>query len=202
MFSFNPTEITIVYGTNNLNDNSGLKAVGYKKYIHPKYNFDDSAYDIGILQLKEAIRFFSVVNNKHKQYVVNGICLEDKDDVPNSAMIAGWGRIGNYKAVSSQLLKVRLPKYGLEKCKANYMKRNPETKSYIFDVLICYGGQGGKDTCSGDSGGPLITYKNGRAYLIGTVSFGVECAQKGFPGTYIQISKFKDWIKRIAEKVI
>ena len=39
----------------------------------------------GILQLKEAIRFFSVVDNKHKHYVINRICLEDKDHVPNSA---------------------------------------------------------------------------------------------------------------------
>lgn len=40
---------------------------------------------IGISQLKKVIRFFSVVNKKHKQYVINRICLENKDDTPNSA---------------------------------------------------------------------------------------------------------------------
>ena len=42
----------------------------------------------------------------------------------------------------------------------------------------------GKDSCSGDSGGPLIA-RNGIAeamYLKGIVSFGTKKCGKGFPG--------------------
>lgn len=149
--------------------------------------------------MKEAIRFLYEYkdNEKSKRFVVNGVCLFDKNHVPNNAIVSGWGQTDQYKDVSNQLLKVRLPKYDWQKCKDHYKLNNV----MIYDYMICYGGGGHKDTCMGDSGGPLIIYKNGRAYLIGVISFGIPCANKGLPGVYIQVSKFKDWIKNIAELV-
>ena len=53
---------------------------------------------------------------------------------------------------------------------------------------------GGKDSCTGDSGGGLICDHNGKAILMGTVSHGRGCARNGYPGIYVQIDKKKDWI--------
>merc|ERR1711937_1085154 len=53
-----------------------------------------------------------------------------------------------------------------------------------------------KDSCIGDSGGPLIRKGSGidRDTLVGLVSWGRECAEDGVPGVYSRISYFYDWI--------
>jgi secreted trypsin-like serine protease len=43
---------------------------------------------------------------------------------------------------------------------------------------------------SGDSGGPLV-HKN---IIVGIVSSGFRCAVAGYPGIYIRVSEFLDFI--------
>ena len=46
----------------------------------------------------------------------------------------------------------------------------------ISDDMLCAGGVGGKDTCRGDSGGPLTVKVSGHHTLVGVVSWGtVKC---------------------------
>ena len=44
------------------------------------------------------------------------------------------------------------------------------------------------DTCQGDSGGPMVNLNNGAWELIGATSFGVGCANRHFPGVYVDIN--------------
>ena len=81
--------------------------------------------------------------------------------------------------------------------------------------MVCAGyREGGKDSCKGDSGGPLMViskvtfdsfefYSNfflqvqqadGRWVLIGIVSAGFSCGKPGQPGIYHRISSTSDWI--------
>jgi hypothetical protein len=66
----------------------------------------------------------------------------------------------------------------------------------ISDDMICAATKNG-DSCSGDSGGPLII-KSSNNYtedrLVGLVSWGRGCANENFPGVYARISYFYDWI--------
>lgn len=59
---------------------------------------------------------------------------------------------------------------------------------------------GGTDSCTGDSGGPVYTFhktKRGKkAYLVGVVSRGYDCAGFNQPGIYTDVFKYKKWIKR------
>ena len=71
------------------------------------------------------------------------------------------------------------------------------TETQIIIIFLCY--KIGKDSCSGDSGGPLITRKSKEEpmYLRGIVSFGAKrCGEKGVPGVYINIFTYLKWIEQ------
>ena len=56
----------------------------------------------------------------------------------------------------------------------------------LYPEMMCAGYKtGGKDSCKGDSGGPLmVRQKDGRWVLVGLVSAGFSCGQPGQPGIY------------------
>lgn len=67
--------------------------------------------------------------------------------------------------------------------------------------MICAGyiGEGGKDSCTGDSGGPMRCYhtKNDTEtlLLIGVVSWGYGCGEKQKPGVYTRVTSVRKWIE-------
>lgn len=65
----------------------------------------------------------------------------------------------------------------------------------IYQSMICAGyPEGGKDSCSGDSGGPLMVREYNRWILVGIVSHGVRCGEPNLPGIYTNVAQFVDWI--------
>ena len=66
---------------------------------------------------------------------------------------------------------------------------------------LCAGGDRGRDSCEGDSGGPLMRREQldpddfTRYYLLGLVSFGAKrCGSESLPGVYTDITAYLDWI--------
>ena len=69
------------------------------------------------------------------------------------------------------------------------------------ETTICAGGKLSRDTCVGDSGGPLLTpfrlenYLRTHPKLIGIVSYGSQqCGTAGYPGVYTKVVHFIEWI--------
>eukprot|EP00547_Thalassionema_nitzschioides_P013343 CAMPEP_0194260448 /NCGR_PEP_ID=MMETSP0158-20130606/45516_1 /TAXON_ID=33649 /ORGANISM="Thalassionema nitzschioides, Strain L26-B" /LENGTH=988 /DNA_ID=CAMNT_0039000539 /DNA_START=102 /DNA_END=3068 /DNA_ORIENTATION=- len=60
------------------------------------------------------------------------------------------------------------------------------------NTQLCAGvEEGGKDSCLGDSGGPLMTDD---LTVVGLVSGGNGCGRPGFPGFYTKVSAYTDFI--------
>lgn len=100
---------------------------------------------------------------------------------------AGWGLLTESSStLPSTLRKVSVPVISRASCRAEY------GTSAVTDNMFCAGlAAGGKDSCSGDSGGPIV---DADGTLIGLVSWGQGCAEAGYAGVYSRLGNFVDWV--------
>lgn len=128
---------------------------------------------------------------------ISPVCLPI-DSAERSRSIAGtkgvavgWGRTENNTS-SNLKLKVELEFKDLNSCSTTYRSSGVALR----ETQMCAGGKKGQDTCSGDSGGPLLKQLTSSNYLYGIVSFGPnKCGTKGVPGVYTSVAKYIDWIE-------
>lgn len=69
----------------------------------------------------------------------------------------------------------------------------------IADREICAMQPGtAKDSCYGDSGGPLIVPAGNPSGFVqvGVVSWGRKCGTRVYPGVYARVSAFSDWLEQ------
>lgn len=68
----------------------------------------------------------------------------------------------------------------------------------LIENQLCVGGERLKDSCKGDSGGPLMHQNIQIASnweIVGIVSFGrTPCGGENWPGIYTRVDKYIDWI--------
>merc|ERR1712179_33207 len=157
--------------------------------IHPKYNGyidkDHRDCDFAILHLKGDVSF--------SQQVMPA-CLPDIYTNYDSrvATVAGWGmmRSGSQPDIPH---KVDVKTINNTACSSLEMFYTPED---ITENMIC-ATLPGKDSCTGDSGGSLITKEDGAYYsVIGVVSWGPDyCASHDSPGVYARVSQQREWIE-------
>lgn len=103
--------------------------------------------------------------------------------------VSGWGttRIPNDDPFA--LRAVDVLKVDQELCQQQYST----SPLNITDSMLCAGWvEGGRDACSGDSGGPLTD--NASSVLVGLVSWGRGCAEPDTSGVYARVASFSDWI--------
>ena len=76
--------------------------------------------------------------------------------------VYGFGDTSFMGGNSKYLRQATLPHVHHNQCKQAMSKRG------VSDDMICFGGDGKADACSGDSGGPMIVNNQ----LVGVVSWG------------------------------
>lgn len=72
-----------------------------------------------------------------------------------------------------------------------------ERRRVITNRQLCAGGNAGIDSCTGDSGGPLMAKNpsNNHWMAVGVVSYGPNpCGARGMPGIYTRVGAYIDWI--------
>ncbi|KFP40884.1 Granzyme A, partial [Chlamydotis macqueenii] len=159
-----------------------------KQIRYPCYCSNSKENDIMLLQLQRKARL-----NKAVQLIP----LPTSDDDPKpgtTCTVAGWGKTHNHlKKTSDTLREVNITVISRQTCNdKKHYKNNP----VITDNMICAGAKnGGKDSCSGDSGGPLRCNN----VMKGITSFGKanKCGAVDGPGVYTRLTKqYLQWIRK------
>jgi hypothetical protein len=97
-----------------------------------------------------------------------------------TARIVGWGTTSYGGEISDDLLEANVPLVSDDSCAEAYPGEFDET------TMVCaYDGE--HDTCQGDSGGPLMVPDGPSFVLVGITSWGMGCADIGFPGVYARL---------------
>ncbi|XP_028393159.1 uncharacterized protein LOC114517546 [Dendronephthya gigantea] len=160
-----------------------------KLFIHPKYvggaDYSPGDNDIAMIELKRPLTYSKYVRPlclvKDGEAFMNGTCY-----------VSGWGNIVNKQGYhrSPVLKEAELDLVSLEACNSD-----TSYNGNISDSFICAGfEEGGTDSCSGDSGGPLQCHRNGSWVQIGIVSWGKQCALKNFYGVYSNVEQLLPFI--------
>lgn len=159
---------------------------------HPEYNPRNPLrrHDIALLRLSELAPYTDFIRP---------ICLPTRDlssSIPSSGRLfaAGWGAINETHSSSKVKLHVDLPYISLEECQPAY--NVPKRRVTLWGGQVCAGGEKGKDSCKGDSGGPLMYSEGSTFEVVGIVSFGpTPCGLENIPGVYTKVFEYLPWIR-------
>uniref|UniRef100_A0A8D8U4E2 Serine protease snake n=1 Tax=Cacopsylla melanoneura TaxID=428564 RepID=A0A8D8U4E2_9HEMI len=180
-----------------------VEDIGVAQVIaHPEYQGtrgDLSIYhDVALLRLERRVEF---------REGVQPACLYDEQEVNEREVVAtGWGNLGFADAPSDVLQKVQLDIIPGQQCKDLLGTDATIPRGIQSQGQVCAGVlEGGRDTCSGDSGGPLQvnntrTFRPGYSCgmeIIGITSFGKFCAEKNSPGVYTRVANYIPWIESV-----
>lgn len=183
-------------GSSNLrSESSGTTVIGISDHCkHPKYDEEKMSNDLVLFQLN---RPYSSNSPSVDASIVNiNKSFELHDGEQLTAI--GFGSTSNVNGpVSNELREVELGYISNSLC----VQKSQYKAGWIEDSMMCAGSPR-KDSCSGDSGGPLIIREatvgeNGETgpLLVGVCSWGMECADKNYPGVYSRVNVAYDWIK-------
>ncbi|NP_989788.1 granzyme A precursor [Gallus gallus] len=154
---------------------------------YPDYCPERKEHDIMLLKLKKRAKINSAV--KVIPLPTSG------DDLKQGTIcsVAGWGQISKRgNKMSDTLREVNVTVISRRICND---KKHYRKEPRITDNMICAGSKrGDKDSCRGDSGGPLICNN----VMKGITSFGKSpCGDPGGPGVYTRITdKYLKWIRK------
>uniref|UniRef100_A0A8D2IN26 Peptidase S1 domain-containing protein n=2 Tax=Varanus komodoensis TaxID=61221 RepID=A0A8D2IN26_VARKO len=160
-----------------------------KQVPYPCYDQETHEGDLMLLQLN--------VPAKINRYVKTvKLPLTDSDLKPGTqCLVAGWGATHSKDKKASDVL--REVNIGVIERTICNDKEHYNSKPIVTLNMVCAGDKKGlKDSCIGDSGGPLMCKNEQKAI----VSFGKpsRCADRQYPGVYTLLrKKYLKWIAEI-----
>ncbi|KAH8234171.1 hypothetical protein KR038_002788 [Drosophila bunnanda] len=155
--------------------------------MHHGYSNINMKHDIGLLKLSQDIQFGLEV---YPICIIQHPMMKSRVESMATFEAYGWGKTKTNRE-SELLQQVTLHRIDRSRCN-RYLQNNPLTSNQL-----CVGSRN-RDTCWGDSGGPLTKKLpiNGQELQIqvALVSFGrVRCDGEG---VYTDVSSYADWIQR------
>ncbi len=185
-----PHNLEAVLNIHNLKTETGDKVMAKRILVHPRYDYwGSNDYDIALIELE-----------RDMPYPTIGWLSDDRNLVGEESLVLGWGYTN--RRDPETLMEVSMPIISNAICNADYNMDGSYGKNPVSDLMICAGADG-KDSCSGDSGGPLIIKDGNNWKLAGIVSWGSDpCAEKGLYGVYTKVSAFTAFINSYVPAVL
>jgi len=179
----------VMVGEHRITDSSdGTRHTKCRHVDHPQYNNPRSLNnDFSIVHLNTPVQLGArAVPACLPTSAHGGSFLDDK-----TLTTSGWGSLCSGCSSPDVLHVVDAPGVSNAVCDTAYGGTGS-----ITDQMICAGNtvNGGVDACQGDSGGPLTYLDQGRAVLVGVVSWGRGCALATHPGVYARTTEALTWI--------
>ena len=200
-YAFPPSEFSVIAGRTALSSTKGeeidVEEIWYfvegpdgkpvpeaqtsKGKSEPRYDCMSWTWDVVFLELEHGAkaRTIKLAGRRERETWVPG----------SPTRVTGWGLTSDTGEKSDQLRQTLVPVVEDDYCSSGMgygPQFNPET-------MLCAGPlEGGRDSCSFDSGGGLTAPigNKGRRRLVGSVSFGFgpTCARPGKPGGYARLA--------------
>ncbi|XP_059486148.1 cationic trypsin-3-like isoform X2 [Neocloeon triangulifer] len=153
--------------------------------VHPKYDVDTVDNDIALLRLRDT-------GGTSAQQVA---CLPSANQRPPKdrlCTIIGWGKKRPTDFEGTKILHQTevfvMPEGRCRQVYENY---------HITENMFCAGHPSQvRDSCAGDSGGPLLCQVGDRWTVFGVTSFGEGCGRRGKFGVYSMVPNYVHWIQQ------
>ncbi|NP_001008554.1 transmembrane protease serine 11G [Rattus norvegicus] len=154
--------------------------------IHENYAAHKHDDDIAVVKLSSPVLFSENLRT---------VCLPEAtfQVLPKSKVfVTGWGALKANGPFPNSLQEVEIEIISNDVCNQVNVYGGA-----ISSGMICAGFLTGKlDACEGDSGGPLVISDNrNKWYLLGIVSWGIDCGKENKPGIYTRVTHYRNWIK-------
>ncbi len=143
-------------------------------FVHPRYDFDSSdKFDAAVLTLDAPVAGIEPIPVASEG--------QDQFETPGRPLtVTGWGnRDPNGEVYPNRMRKAAVPVVSDSSAEEIYPDR------FAPSLMLAAGGDG-KDTCVGDSGGPIFDRRDSGAFIqVGITSFGkLVCGPR--PGVYTE----------------
>jgi secreted trypsin-like serine protease len=150
--------------------------------IHPRFNgVRNVKYDAAVLTLNNPVRGIRAIR-------LAGTSQNALEQPGRLATVAGWGNTikqppndDNGIRYPDRMRAARVP------IVSDARARDVYGRSFVGSLMVAAGREG-KDTCNGDSGGPMFARQADKRYQIGITSFGRGCGASGYPGVYTEVN--------------
>nr|ACR15971.2 serine protease 37 [Mamestra configurata] len=154
-------------------------------FLHENYIPSPPINDIAMLYLPQNVVSSSIIA---PIALPSGAQL-DEDFAGDIGIASGFGKTADIGGVvpNQPLSYVDLPVISNEVCAQTF-------GGFVLPSNVCTSGEGGKNICSGDSGGPLAITRDDKPLLIGITSFGTSQCEGGHPSAYARVTFYMDWV--------
>lgn len=164
--------------------------------IHPGYNSHSSTNDVALIRVSVPVDTADHITPAclSLDHVFDESLQDDK-----SVLSLGWGRTG-YGGMSDSKRLVYLNVISPDECRQHLAAKTRINASMSFSVMCTLGMLRGQDVCQGDSGAPMLHFRENRFFVVGVVSIGPKCdpaagnSTKLTPGVATRLSEYNNWI--------